>query len=176
MIKRILLAIFLMASTQLAMAFSYTLEISEQDLQEKISKMMPMEKKKYFVTVILSSPEVSLADGNNEIGVFSHVKVIAPGGIQGTGKVSITGSLRYDSDKGEFFFNHPEIVSLEVDDVPEKYLPNIKNIAQSVVGKVLATRPVYKFKDDNLKHKLAKSVLESIKIENRKLFVKLSAF
>jgi len=68
-IKRVLLALFLMASTQLAMAFSYTLEISEQDLQEKISKMMPMEKKKYFVTVILSSPEVSLAEGLTRKGL-----------------------------------------------------------------------------------------------------------
>lgn len=176
MIIRILLALFLMASSQLAMAFSYTLEISEEELQEKISKMMPMEKKKYFVTVILSNPDVNLADGNNEIGVFSHVKVIAPGGIQGTGKVSIVGSLRYDADKGVFFFNDPEIVNIEVDDVPEKYLPNIKNIAQSVAGKVLATRPVYKLNDDNLKHKLAKSVLQSIKVEKSKLLVELSAF
>ncbi len=176
MIKHVLLALFLMASTQLAMAFSYTLEISEEELQEKVSNMMPLEKKKYFVTVILSNPEVSLANGNNEIGVFSHVKVIAPGGIQGSGKVKITGSLRYDADKGEFFFNDPQIVNLEVGDVPEKYLPNIKNIAQSVVGKVLATRPVYKLKDDNLKHKLAKSVLQSIKIENSRLLVELSAF
>jgi len=175
-IKRVLLALFFMASTQLAMAFSYTLEISEEELQEKISKMMPMEKKKYFVTVILSNPDVDLADGKNEVGIFSHVKVIAPGGIQGAGKVNITGSLRYDADKGAFFFNHPEIVSLEIDDVPEKYIPNIKSIAQSVTAKVLAARPVYKLKDDNLKQKLAKSALKSIKVENSKLLVELSVF
>ncbi|VAW61508.1 hypothetical protein MNBD_GAMMA11-2537 [hydrothermal vent metagenome] len=176
MIKRVSLVIFMMLLSQTAMAFSYTLEISEKELQEKVSKMMPLEKKKYFVTVILSEPVIDLTGGNNEIGIFSHVKIIAPGSIEGAGKVKITGSLRYDSKTGSFFFKHPEIVSLEVNDVPEKYMPNIKKIAQSAVSKILATRPVYKLKDDNLKQKLAKSVLKSIKVENKKLLVELAAF
>ncbi|VAW63570.1 hypothetical protein MNBD_GAMMA10-3300 [hydrothermal vent metagenome] len=174
--KRVILAVFLMVSAQLAMAFSYTLEIAQEELQEKVSKMMPMEKKKYFVTVVLSNPKVDLSSAENKIAVFAHVGVIAPAGIKGNGKVKIMGSIIYDAEKGEFFFDNPEIVSLEVDDVPEKYIPKIKGIAQSIVSKILAARPVYKFKDDNLKHKLAKSTLKSVKVEKNTLLVELSAF
>lgn len=174
--KNLVLAVALLFFSQLAEAFSYTLEITQEDLQLKISAMMPMEKKKFFITVVLSEPKVDLSVGNNEIGVFSHVEVIVPGGIKGTGTATITGSLSYDPDKSEFFYKDPNVVSLNVDGLPPKYLPNAKKIAQLAASKYLSARPIYKLKDENLKLKLVKAVLQSVKVENDLLLVELSAF
>jgi hypothetical protein len=174
--KKLILALGLMLTSQLSSAFSYTLEITEDELQSKVTAMMPMEKNKFFMTVVLSNPDVDLAVGNNEIGIFSHVDVVAPGGIKGTGRTKMTGTLSYDSEKKEFFFKNPKIVSLEADNMPPAFITKAKEIAQIAVSNFLSTRPVYKLSDENLKDKLAKAVLKSVKVENNLLFVELSAF
>lgn len=171
----LVLAALLMCS-QIAMAFSYTLKITEEELQSKVSAMMPIEKKTFFITIILSKPDIDLSVGNNEIGVFSHIDVMAPGGINGTGKARITGSLRYDSEKSEFFFKNPKIVSLESGDIPPHLLPKVRDVAQLAASQFLSTRPVYRLSDDNLKQKLVKAVLQSVNVKNNLLIIELRVF
>ncbi len=174
--KQIFLAAGLMVFTQMAMAFSYTLEISEQELQEKVSAMMPMKKKRFFLTVILSRPDVDLAAESNEISIFSHIDVLAPGGIKEQGDVKISGTLSYDADKGEFFFHNPSIPSLAIKNIPDKFIPEIKKITELIAGKILSKHPIYKLRDDNLKHKLAKAVLKSVTVKNEQLQIVLDTF
>jgi len=174
--KKLILVIALLMCSQLAMAFSYTLEISADELQSKVSAMMPMEKKKSFITVILSHPEIDLTVGNNKIGVSSQIAIVALGGISGSGKVKITGLLSYDSEKSAFFFKNPEVVSLESEDVPPLLLPKVKALTQLAVSQFLSKKPIYKLKDDNVKQKLTKAVLQSIQVENNQLLAELSLF
>jgi len=173
---RIILIIGFVAVSQIAMAFSYTLEITEQELQEKISAMMPMEKKKYFITTIISDPNVDLIKKNDKIGIFSNIEVIAPGGIRGTGRGKIVGTISYDSSKGAFFFHNPTITDLEIDKVPSKFIPKIKKIMQLAATKAMSRYPIYKLKGNNLKQKLAKAVLQSVAVKDGKLLVTLRAF
>ncbi|MBL1276372.1 MAG: DUF1439 domain-containing protein [Ectothiorhodospiraceae bacterium] len=169
-------ATVLLLTSQLAWAFSYTVEISEKELQEKISAMMPLEKKKFFMSVVLSNPDVDLMENDNKIGITIDIKVVAPGGMNGAGRAKITGSLSYNKERGELYFKDPKIVKLDIAKVPKSIIPNIKSLAQSVAGKALEKRPVYKLKDDDVKQKLAKSVLKSITVENGKLLVVLGVF
>ena len=160
------------------MAFSYTVELSEKRLQKKVSAMMPMEASKYYLTVTLSEPEIELIEGRNEIGVFTHIEVVVPkikrAEIKGSGRTKITGSLSYESERCEFFFKNPVIEMLEIDKVSERYIPVVKSIVQFIAQKILAKLPVYRLKDENLKHKLAKSMLQSITVKDKKLLLKLS--
>ena len=157
-------------------ALSYTKEFTEAEIQEKVSAMMPLEKKKFFVTVIFTNPIVDLLETNNKIGIISDINVKAPGGIKGNGKAHITGSLSYDNKKGEFYLKNPILNELTVENLPEKHMPTVKNIAQLALEKVTAVKPIYKLKDNNLKQKLAKSLIKSIKVEKEKLIVELSPF
>ena len=160
------------------MAFSYKVELSEKKLQKKISAMMPMEASKYYFTVTLSEPEIELIEGRNEIGVFTHIEVVVPkikrAKIKGSGRTKITGSLSYESERCEFFFKNPVIEMLEIDKVSERYIPVVKSIVQFIAHKILAKFPVYRLKDENLKHKLAKSMLQSITVKDKKLLLELS--
>jgi len=171
-----LLVIALLAMAQSSFAFSYTLEISESELQERVSAMMPMTKKNMFVTVTVFEPTVDLIKESNEIGIFTNIKVIALGSLKGSGRANITGTLNYNAQKGEFYFRDPTIVSIEVDNVAKKFIPKIKEITQLAITKAMSVYPVYKFKDDNIKHTLAKAALKSVTVEHEKLLVTLSAF
>lgn len=158
------------------MAFSYTVEISEAELQSKVSAMMPMKKTAFFVAVTLSNPNIDLTNGNNEIGLFAQVEVQALGSIKGSGEVKITGALSYAAEKAAFFLHNPKIVRLDVKNASEKVTLSMKKVIEIVARKILAARPIYILNDDNLKHKLAKSVLKSIKVENEKLHIVLGVF
>jgi hypothetical protein len=173
--SRLIVLFILLLSSYQAMALSYTVEISEAELQEKVAAMMPLEKKKYFVTVVFSNPKIELAENVNQIGIYSQMDITAPGGIKTTGNTKITGSLSYDPIKSEFFFKNPAIVEMKVDKVPDAYLSTIKDIAQLMVGKMLETT-LYKLKGGDLKRDLAKSMLKSVTVANKQLLVELELF
>ena len=168
-----LVSLSLKLTSQLATAFSYTLEITEQELQEKLSSMMPLEKKKRYYTIVVSDPEIDLIQETNQVGLFANIEAVILGRYTGSGRVQIKGLVSYDADQSAFYFKDPTIVSLKIDKVPEKYNPRIKKIAQHVIGKALEAHPVYSFNDESTKHKLAKSLLKSVQVKNERLMVEL---
>jgi len=173
--KKILLVIlFLYSSTGLA--FTYTLELSEPELQDKANALMPLEKKKFFITTILTNPTIDLVNGSEDINLTTDVQVKAPGNLSGSGVVSFIGSIRYQNESGSFYFDNLRVVSLEIEQLPKEALPKVQKVLEFVAKKFLAVKPVYTFKDNNLKHKLAKAALKSVRIENEKLLVLLGVF
>ena len=173
---RSIIALFLLFSSHAAMALSYTLEISEEELQEKIAAAMPVEKKKFFVTVIFSHPKVELAQNANQIGIYSQMDIAAPGGIKSTGNTKITGTLAYNAETHEFFFKNPAIVDMKIGKVPELYVAPIKEITQMIADKMLSSTPIYKLKGGDLKGDMAKAMLKSVIVENKQLLVELELF
>jgi len=174
--KRLLLGIIITLYSTFSTALTYTLELTEDKLQAKAESMMPLTKKKLFITTTLSEPVIDLIAATNEINLTSNINVKALGNISGNGKVSFTGSLRYVSDTGSFYFDNLTLNTLEIENMPAKALPKIKGLLELVAKKVLAAKPVYKFKDNNLKHTLAKATLKSMSVENETLFVELGVF
>jgi len=168
--------IVLLALSQYAQAFSYTLEITEQELQEKVAAMMPLERKNQFASVTISDPKVDLIKQSNEIGVFAKVSIIVLGGIKGSGSVKIQGTLSYDAAQGAFYLHEPKVVGLTIDNAPKQFSLNAQKITQRALTKAMLKYPIYQFKDRNTKEKMAKAALESVTVENGKLLVKLSVF
>ncbi len=169
-----LLILFLFSSS--ARALSYTVEVSEAQLQEKIAAAMPIEKKKLFVKVIFSHPKIDLAVGDNQIGLYSQIDVVAPGGIQSTGQAKIKGALTYNPEQNTFYFNHPTIVNIQLHDIPDSFMASVKDIAQLIVSSKFPSIPIYTLQDNDLPQSLLKYTLKSIAIENRQLLIELGVF
>lgn len=169
-----LIAVFMLLGLQQANA--YTVVISEAELQSKVMAMMPMEKTKFFVTVTLSNPDIDLSLGEHKLGLFSDIKLSAPGGIKGTGSLKIIGALEYHADEGAFYFKDPQIVSLESQNISAKMLPKVTELAQLAVQEFMSSEPVYRLRDDDLKQQFAKSMLQSVTVEKGKLIIELGLF
>lgn len=153
-----------------------TLEFTQAELQEKVSAMMPVEKKKGLLTIILSEPVVKLHQDSNKIGIKTNMQANILGMLKGTGVTEITGSLSYNKDKGTFHLLDPVITTMHINKVPDKYQPKIKNLAQQALAKTMAKRPIYQLRDDTMKHKLAKATLKSVTVDKGKLLVKFGLF
>lgn len=173
---RTLLLIFLLGCSGLTKALSYTLEVSEQQLQDKLSAMMPIEKSHFILSIILSEPQLNLVKQTNEISIFVNIKALIAGKVQGTGRGRVTGSLSYEPTQGAFYFKQPKISELEIDNLQQQFAPKVKELTQQVISKTMENYPIYTLDDNDTQQKLAKSMLQSLQVKNQTLFITLNAF
>jgi hypothetical protein len=135
--------------------------------------MMPIQKSKFLLKVVLSDPKVSLVKDSNEVAISSPIYVTAPAGIKGSGSAKLQGSISYEAKSGEFFLKNPKIVEFQVNTLPQKYQQQAKLVVQAATENVLAKRSIYQFKDENLKQKLAKSILKSVTVKDQTMWIEL---
>ncbi|MDH5737637.1 MAG: DUF1439 domain-containing protein [Gammaproteobacteria bacterium] len=159
-----------------SISMGYTVKISESQLQEKVSAMIPMERKKYFVTVVIDNALVKLSEDDDSISLENSLSVIAPGNVSGTGKIMIKGAVRYEKEEGAFYLDRLEVISLESPDIPTALLPKVKNIVQIAAAEWMEKHPIYRLQDGNLKHSIAKSFLKSVSVENGELVIEMGIF
>lgn len=156
-----------------ALGFSYTMRLSEAELQARIERLMPFERTQYLFTVSLSEPLIELSETDNQIALFSAVSVLGPAGLQGRGSAKVKGSIRYERAQGAFFIDQPSVEQLEIERMPRRLSGELIKVVQTIVSKALAKYPVYTLREEDAKQKLAKSMIDSIRVENKELIVKL---
>ncbi|MGD8567307.1 MAG: DUF1439 domain-containing protein [Gammaproteobacteria bacterium] len=155
-------------------AYSYTIELTQQQLQQQINAIMPVEKEAYFVKVILSGPRIDLAQGGNQLGVFTNIELVAPGGIRGTGRARIAGTISYRKDSGSFYLNNPKLTQMEIDQIPPQYHAKVRELGQFALDNAMSQRPLFTLDDNDMKQKMARSALESVTVNDGKLVIVLN--
>ena len=170
MYRSSLLIIFLLISG-ISLGADYKIEITQEQLQQQLVKMMPLKQEKMFVTVTLSSPVLELGIDGNKVGIFSNLDVIAPGGIKGTGRAKIVGTISYKKETGDFFLYKPTIAQIEIDQIPAEFHSNVKQLAQYALDSSIKNKPIFTLNDDNTQQKMAKSILKSVEVQPGKLLV-----
>lgn len=175
-LRRLLLrpccALGLLLAAQTTWAVSYEVELTEQELQQRVTEMLPIKKEKMFVSVELREAKIDLLDDSDQIGVFSKIEINAPGGIHSAGTAKVKGSLRYLPQVGEFYFKDPEVQELNFDKIPDAMAPKLREMVTLVARTIFDSTPVYKFKQEDIK---VKALLKSVSIKNNKIFLLFSA-
>ena len=166
---------FLLIS-QVSLAFEYTLEFTESQLQEKISAMMPVTKQTMLATIVVDQAKLGLIEGSDKLAIAAKLNATLLGGVKATGDLKIQGTLSYKASEGAFYLKDPEIVELNINEIPPRFHDQIKQLAQKGLAKKLSTQPVYKLKDDDMKQSLAKSMLKSLQVKNKTLIATLGLF
>jgi len=67
-------------------------------------------------------------------------------------------------------------VQLQLDAMPDNFMPTIQEVAQMIVTKKLANLAIYRLKDNDLQQSLLKYTLKSIAITNKQLLIELALF
>jgi hypothetical protein len=173
MYKITLTMLLLLVVAASSWAFDYKVEVTQDQLQQQISKMMPVTQEKMFVTVTLSDPTLELGIDGNKLGMFSNIAVTVPGGIKGTGRAKVIGNVSYKKETGEFFFYKPTIAQIEVDQIPSEFHSNIKELAQYALNSAVRNKPIFKLSENDPQQKMAKSMLKSVEVKPGKILVTL---
>ncbi|WP_232784223.1 DUF1439 domain-containing protein [Moritella sp. Urea-trap-13] len=171
MMNKLILTVLLLCASILP-AQALTVKFSEAELQEKVSKQMPLIKKTSFMTVELTNPILTLAKDKNEIELQLNVKLLM-GELENQGYARLTGSLSYKAADAAFYVTNMQVHEVRVEGMPEFFTPQVKQMAEQVVNPVLDKMPIYKLKDD-VTQTMVKAVLESIEVHNKTLIATLS--
>lgn len=171
-----LLGLCLLFSATWVQAYSYTKEFSAAELQNMLSAIMPLTQTKYFITLTFSEPKLDLLESTNELGLGANIRASALGAFSGNGTTYITGSISYHQEEGAFYFKNPKLVALKLNGVAKQQQSEIQKLAQSTIATILASRPLYILDDTDEKQKLAKSSLESVRVQGGKLVVSFKVF
>ena len=162
-----------LALSPLASAATYTLEVAEQEVQQRVAEKMPLEKRWLAFKIILSNPHVDLIKNTQLIGLRLDVEVSGPGHLQGNGQALLSGELVYAAELAEFHLLDPKIDNLHIGNVSADTRTTIQVIAQTALSKALSELPIYRLRDDALKQKLAKAVLASVELKNQRFLLHL---
>lgn len=154
-------------------AHAWTVELTEDELQAKINPILPIEKKKLLFTVRVSSIDVELKEGSDRVGLISDMEIKTPHLSTGKGRAYVDGKLAYNPVDGSFYFNDPQVKDVKFENIPAKYHKLVGRIFQRAIARRLAKTPVYKLKENKLKHQLAKTLLKSVKVVDQKLVLEL---
>ncbi|MFT6028507.1 MAG: hypothetical protein ACI8O8_000231 [Oleiphilaceae bacterium] len=163
----------LFSLTQWASALTYTIEVPKQVIEDQISLHMPLVKKLPLATIRLSGPKLNLLEASNEVSLLLNVDVVMLKGFKGSGRGELVGSIDYRPDEGAFYLANPRIVNLKVAHVPVVLMPKFSQAAQLLLTKSLASYPVYRLNDDDVKHKMAKASLKKVSVSRDTLVLSL---
>jgi hypothetical protein len=154
-------------------AFSYTLEIPQNELQVKIDKKFPLTKRKFLITTIINNPIVKLKNKENNLLISFDIKIMVSKEIGFNANAIIKGKLNYKQKEKSLYFKELEVVKLDFQNIPKKLHKGLKKSIVFLATKYLKKFPVYKIKNKDLKLKLVGALLKDIKIKNNILYVKL---
>ena len=159
------------ASRQLVRALVYRFALSDADLQEKLGPLFPIRMQKYLITVTLLDPQVELHELHNRIGIRVAIDIILPGGIRTHGHIRTDSHLVYSRAEGAFYLDAPNISALEIHPLPGIYLKPVRFMIGSMLKRFFREHPVYRFRGNSLRHRLARGVFKDFEIKRGKLRV-----
>lgn len=172
--RKFLILCILSLIANAALAFTYTLELSEAELQTRITSAQPIQQQRFGMTIIFTDIKIGLIPVSDEISFSSPMDVIIPSDLKAAGAVTMRGTLRYDENLGEFFLDALVIDDINVNGV--KLMPStlarIKIITKYVARVIVTKYSIYKL-DNSTKQKLAKALLKSVHVKNKTLFITL---
>ena len=153
--------------------YSMKIVFTRQELQEKVATEFPLEKRKSLVTVNFLNPRILLTQESDRIGISLDMEVSAPGLKSVTGHMEADGRLEYRPEGGEFALADGRIRTFELEQVPGKYSRIIEEVGAKLAKAYLSSVILYRLKQDDFKHSLAKLVLRSVAVENGEVVVEI---
>lgn len=157
-------------------AHAWTIELTEDELQARLDRVIPVEKKKLLFRVLVSAIDVELTEGSDRIGLLADMEIRSPYFTTGKGKAYLDGKLSYNPGDGAFYFQETEVREVKFENIPDKYHEAVRMIFHRAISRRLAKTPVYTLQEDKTRHQIAKVLLKSVTVIDRKLVLELGLF
>lgn len=143
--------------------------LTEKDLRGKIEEVFPIEESYLLVVRLrLSDPEVDLDEGSDRITYQMRAKVSLAGHDFG-GSARVSGTIRYEAEKREFYLDDSRLEDLDIDGVSAEYREPLRGVANLAAREVFEKNPVYVL-DEEFLGKLGGTVaVRQVKVVDGKL-------
>jgi len=146
-----------------------TVRITEEQLQERISKKFPITKSHQILgTITYENPHISLRREDNlvEFGVDIAVSNITINGSNLRGSVLMLASVAYNAEKKALFLKDPQLQQLTLNGVPEQNVQMLSGFFMPAIEKLFKRKPVYSFKDQDSVTNIAGKLVKDIRVRD----------
>jgi len=147
---------------------------TEEEIQEKIGRKFPQEKEILrFFKLVIEEPKVTFLGKKNRIQLAIDAKFIVP--LIRTDEISglFEGSVRYEKEDQTLRVSDFEVVTLDTEELPEKYEGPVRAAFNLAAIKFLDDKVIHTIKKDDLKGKAAELLLKDLKVKEGELEVVL---
>jgi hypothetical protein len=158
------------------LALTYTVEITQPELQQQLASIMPVTRNDPLLSVTVSNPLVGFLADSNKISLQATVDTLALSSVRASARLLVVGSIIYQAEQGAFYLRDLEVLKLDSEHIQPQHIETVKRISQTLLNQLLQQQPVYRLKDDNVQEKLAKAVLKNVEVRGEKLLLTLSLF
>lgn len=155
---------------------SYTMSLSEQQLQQQLNQLQQQQYQDGFLTVNLKQPAISLSSHQDKLALTGLVETLFLGSLKANANFKVLGKIKYQAEQGAFYLYDLELESLASEQIPSQYIDKIKGAVSQLLNQVLEDQPVYTLNDADLQEKLAKASLKQVEVKEGKLQLTFSAF
>ena len=150
--------------------------IKQRKIQSLIENQFPITIKWLFVNITLTDPKIVLVDGSERLGIIFSTILVLANKLNYSHDIYVDGEIDYQKHVGELFLNNIKVNFL----VQSKIAvigtwPFTKIIARFINNNMQRT-PIYHFNQDDFIHKIAKSRIKDLRIENRSLVFEFKFF
>lgn len=152
-----------------AWSVEYEVAFEQTQIQQQIDNVLPVTKQSPLAQVEVKAAQLTLLDKDDRLKISAQLNVITLGDFKTEGKVDLESGLRYDSLKGEFYFQNVKVLDLQAESIPPSLIPQLAIITEQVLNQVLVNYPIYTLDQTEINQHLLKSSLKSIKVRDKKL-------
>jgi hypothetical protein len=155
--------------------FGFAIYLTEEELQQRVEEPFPIEQRHMTIlTLTLSDPRVNLVEGSERL----HYEMRARASILGAGEVvnaraRISGTVRYDSGEGAFFFDDFRIEELDTGRIPGAQREWVRDGLAIALREALRRQPVYRLQRDDFRQLAAWLALRDVRVVDQRLRLRL---
>ena len=147
--------------------FRATVTLGEDEIARKVAPLFPLKRSAIVASIELNHPRVLFEEGTDRIGVeLDAIATVMEEERAGT--AAVLGHLRYRAETGEFFLVDPEVVRLDIPDLPEEHREPIRIATSAVVRAALPSIPVHRVENAS-----QKAFIKSVDVKDRRVLVEL---
>jgi hypothetical protein len=142
---------------------------SRDELQAKIGRRFPIERRRSVFFVRLANPDVILPGGDRiALGVDLEAGAVVPAW---RGRGAVEGVLEYRPADGGFYLRDPTVRTLELDGVPPEWVARARDLTETALIIVLAERPLFVLDEEH--HQRERAHLKRVWVENDRLMMEI---
>lgn len=152
-----------------------TLSLTQADLDTRLAAKFPLTKKHLgLFEVKHSNPRIVLMSVADRLRFAMDAELsnlIGQTGNRLSGTAEVTGGLRYDAERYEFYLTEPKVERIDIKGIPESIATKVEPAFQILTQEALERLPIYKLEPTDIKKVTARTVLKRIAISNGNLVV-----
>ena len=157
-----------------AAALNLMVELGQDEVQQKVTRMFPVSFEGPFFTLGLRHPQVVLKEGSERIGLRLDAAAELLGAPALSGSALVEGAPRLDSARDAIFLDNAAVAQLHLDGVAPEYLPDLQHAADALIRAALRTQPIYVLGQPGDPPLLKRKDLKAIRVQNGKLIIELA--